>query len=110
MSMFETDHVDAEAAACRAKGAAGEPFGGVFAEPPLSSEKRERLRGGIFSPPAALKLLNSHYLIGKSEQDSGIFRIRDDGSLALSHCLTCLTYLQTNKRMQNRQTTKVRRA
>jgi hypothetical protein len=61
-----------------------EPFGGIFADPPLSSEKRERLRGGIFSPPAALKLLNSHYLIGKSEQDSGIFRIRDDGSLAFT--------------------------
>jgi hypothetical protein len=58
--------------------------GGLFAEPPLSSEKRERLRGGTFSPQQALLLLNSHYLIGKSEQVVAIFRIKDDGSLAFA--------------------------
>ena len=58
--------------------------GGLFAEPPLSSDKRDRLRGGIIGPQAALKLLNSHYLIGKSEQEVAIFRIRDDGELAFA--------------------------
>ena len=58
--------------------------GGIFNLPPLGSEKRDELRGGILSPGAALKLLNSHYLIGKSEHESGIFRIRDDGSLAFT--------------------------
>jgi Family of unknown function (DUF5906) len=57
---------------------------GLFAEPPFFSENRERLHGGIFSCTAALKLLNSHYLVGKSDQESGIFRIRDDGSLAFT--------------------------
>jgi hypothetical protein len=61
-----------------------EQSGGIFDLPPLPSKKRDRLRGGIFNPDAALKLLNSHYLIGKSEQESGIFRIRDDGSLAFT--------------------------
>jgi len=50
-----------------------EPFAGAF--------KRDRLRGG---PSEALKLLNSHYLIGRSGQESGIFRIGDDGSLAFT--------------------------
>jgi hypothetical protein len=60
-----------------------EEFGTVFSLPPLS-EKRERLRGGIYSPAEALKLLNSHYLIGKSEQEVAIFRINHDGSLAFA--------------------------
>jgi hypothetical protein len=61
-----------------------EQFGGVFDLPPLPSGKRERLRGGTYSDAAVLKLLNSHYLIGKSERESGIFRVRDDGSLAFT--------------------------
>ena len=31
-----------------------------------------------------LELLNSHYMIGKSEQEVAIFRIKDDGSLAFT--------------------------
>jgi hypothetical protein len=61
-----------------------EQLGGLFSQFLFPSGQRDRLRGGIFSPGAALKLLNSHYLIGKSEQESGIFRIRDDGSLAFT--------------------------
>ena len=35
-------------------------------------------------PDEALELLNSHYLIGKSDQEVAIFRIRDDGVLAFT--------------------------
>jgi Family of unknown function (DUF5906) len=87
MSMPETDHVNAGmegASAYHDTAAAAEYSDGAFSEPPLPSGERDRLRGGIFSPNAALRLLNSHYLIGKSEQESGIFRIRDDGSLAFT--------------------------
>jgi Family of unknown function (DUF5906) len=59
-----------------------EHTGGIFDLSP--SEKRDPLRGGVYSPAEALKLLNSHYLIGKSDQESGIFRIRDDGSLSFT--------------------------
>ncbi len=61
-----------------------EQSGGAFNLPPLPSEKRDRLHGGVFGAGEALNLLNSHYLIGKSEQESGIFRIRNDGSLAFT--------------------------
>lgn len=61
-----------------------EPYGGVFGDHSSFLGDRERLRGGVFSPNEALRLLNSHYLIGKSEQESGIFRIKGDGSLAFT--------------------------
>ena len=51
---------------------------------PSLHENRDRLHGGTFSSAAALKLLNSHYLVGKSAQESSIFRIRDDGELAFA--------------------------
>lgn len=44
--------------------------------------KRKPLRGGVYSASEALELLNSHYLIGKSEQEVATFRIRNDGLLA----------------------------
>ena len=44
--------------------------------------KRKPLRGGVNSASEALELLNSHYLIGKSEQEVATFRIRNDGLLA----------------------------
>ncbi len=47
-------------------------------------EKRKPLKGGTYSPDETLKLLNSHYLIGKTEQEIAIFRIKDDGSLAFT--------------------------
>jgi Family of unknown function (DUF5906) len=82
------DHADRDDAGHTPEGFAtstsAEPSGGVFNLPPLPSKNRDRLRGGIFGAVEALKLLNSHYLIGKSEQESGIFRIRDDGSLAFT--------------------------
>jgi len=61
---------------------ATEQIGGLFDEPSSPPGKRDRLRGGTLGLGEALKLLNSHYFIGKSDQESGIFRIRDDGSLA----------------------------
>jgi hypothetical protein len=56
----------------------------LFDEPLSPPGTRDRLRGGIFGPSEALRLLNSHYLVGKSDQESGIFRIRDDGSLVFT--------------------------
>jgi len=53
-------------------------------QPPSPPEKRTSLHGGVYSPDEALELLNSHYLIGKSEQEVAIFRIKDDGSLAFA--------------------------
>lgn len=61
-----------------------EQLGGLFDEPQSPPGKRDRLHGGILSPNEALKLLNSHYLIGKSEQEVAIFRINNDGSLAFA--------------------------
>lgn len=52
---------------------------GLTALPP---QQRKPLHGGIYGPDEVLKLLNSHYMIGKSEQEVAIFRIKDDGSLA----------------------------
>ena len=47
--------------------------------------KRKSLKGGTYSRDEALELINSHYLIGKSEQEVSIFRIKDDGLLAFTH-------------------------
>ena len=44
--------------------------------------KRSQLHGGIYSEADAVALLNSHYFIGKSKQETAIFRINDDGSIA----------------------------
>ena len=52
---------------------------GLTALPP---QQRSPLRGGVYSPPDALKLINSHYFIGKNNQETAIFRINDDGSAA----------------------------
>lgn len=84
--MLENEQVDAgkEGAGDNGAKADAENTDGLFSQSPLPSGKRQPLRGGVYSPGAALKLLNSHYLIGKSEQESGIFRIRDDGSLAFT--------------------------
>src|SRR5262249_9724660 len=49
--------------------------------PALPPGKRNPLKGGTYSRDEALELLNSHYLIGKTEQEIGIFRIKHDGSL-----------------------------
>ena len=51
---------------------------------PLPPEKRRPLKGGTYSRDEALELINSHYLIGKSDQEIGIFRIRDDGTLTFT--------------------------
>jgi hypothetical protein len=52
--------------------------------PLLPPEKRKPLKGGKYSRDEALELLNSHYLIGKSDQEVGIFRIKTDGLLAFT--------------------------
>ena len=49
--------------------------------PPLPPEKRKPLKGGTYSRDEALELINSHYLIGKSDQEISILRIKDDGTL-----------------------------
>ena len=50
----------------------------------LPQQQRKPLRGGGYSEDEVLELLNSHYMIGKSEQEIAIFRIKDDGSLAFT--------------------------
>jgi len=47
---------------------------------PLLPQQRKPLRGGVYTPADALELLNSHFFIGKNDQETGIFRINDDGS------------------------------
>ncbi len=51
---------------------------------PLPPEKRKPLKGGTYSREEALELMNSHYLIGKSDQEVHIFRIKDDGTLTFT--------------------------
>jgi hypothetical protein len=46
-----------------------------------ATPKRSPLKGGMYKPQEAIDLLNSWYLIGATDDDVGIFRIRDDGSL-----------------------------
>ena len=53
----------------------------LTARPP---QQRKPLRGGVYTPNEVLELLNSHYMIGKSEQEVAVFRIKDDGSLAFT--------------------------
>ena len=43
-----------------------------------SSGQRLSLRGGEYSEAAALDLLNSHFMVGKSKEETAIFRINDD--------------------------------
>jgi hypothetical protein len=47
-------------------------------------ERRKRLLGGIYDSATALDLLNSHYMIGKSQQETAIFRITDDNRLVFA--------------------------
>jgi hypothetical protein len=66
--------------------------GGVIAWPgyptgptgATGAPKRKPLCGAVYGPQDAIDLLNSHYLIGKSEQEVAIFRIRDDGLLTFT--------------------------
>ena len=52
---------------------------GSSAPPP---QKRKPLRGGTYSQADAVALLNSHFFIGKNNQETGIFRINDDRTVA----------------------------
>jgi hypothetical protein len=79
--------------------AAGEPFGVSAVSAPIETglcaaqeaeklanalaipQQRKPLRGGVYTPADALKLINSHFFIGKNNQETGIFRINDDGSV-----------------------------
>ena len=56
----------------------------VPSHPVPPPEHRKPLRGGTYSPDEALELLNSHYLIGKTDQYVGIFRIEDSGLLVFT--------------------------
>lgn len=47
-----------------------------------SSGQRLSLRGGEYSEAAALDLLNSHFMVGKSMQETAIFRINDDETIS----------------------------
>jgi hypothetical protein len=51
---------------------------------PIPPHQRKPLQGGVYSQDEVLELLNSHYMIGKSEQEIAVFRIKDDGSLAFA--------------------------
>ncbi len=62
------------------------PLSGIPATVPetytLQSPKaRKPLRGGSYTPADALELLNSHFFVGKNNQETAIFRINDDGSV-----------------------------
>jgi hypothetical protein len=59
--------------------AAAKKVPGLTALPP---QQRKPLRGGVYTPADALKLINSHFFVGKNNQETAIFRINDDGSLA----------------------------
>jgi len=52
-------------------------------EAPAASPPRQRepLCGGVYNREDALALLNSHFFIGKNNQETGIFRINEDGSI-----------------------------
>jgi Family of unknown function (DUF5906) len=80
----KTGSDDAAAGAAMSASTGAPSTAGLFGEPPFSSGKRGRLLGGTFSSETALKLMNSHYLIGKSEQEVAIFRIKDDGELVFA--------------------------
>ena len=41
---------------------------------------RKPLCGGIYTPSEALELLNSHFFIGKNNQETAVFRVNSDGS------------------------------
>jgi hypothetical protein len=47
----------------------------------LPALRRSPLLGGKYSEQDALTVLNSHYFIGKSSQETAIFRINDDGTV-----------------------------
>jgi hypothetical protein len=53
----------------------------VTGVPALPPQQRGPLRGGVYTPEVALKLINSHFFIGKNNQETGIFRINNDGSV-----------------------------
>ena len=50
----------------------------------LPSVWRSPLLGGKYAADDALRVLNSHYFIGKSNQETAIFRINDDGTIAFT--------------------------
>jgi hypothetical protein len=50
----------------------------------LPPQQRKPLHGSIYSQNEVLELLNSYYMIGKSETEVAVFRIQDDGSLAFT--------------------------
>ena len=47
----------------------------------LPPQQRKPLRGGVYPSREALALLNSYFFIGKNDQETGIFRINDTGSV-----------------------------
>jgi hypothetical protein len=47
-----------------------------------SSSQRQPLQGGEFSDTVALDLLNSHFMVGKSKNETAIFQINDDGTIS----------------------------
>src|SRR5581483_1166892 len=47
-----------------------------------TSPARPLLQGGVYSEADALNLLNAHFLVGKSKQETAIFRINDDETIS----------------------------
>jgi hypothetical protein len=56
----------------------------VLRPPPIPPAQRKPLQGGDYSRDEALELLNSHYLIGKTDQYVAVFRIEHGGSLVFT--------------------------
>jgi len=46
--------------------------------------QRKPLHGGVYGPDEALELLNSHYLVGRTDQYVGIFRMEETGALVFT--------------------------
>ena len=46
----------------------------------LPPSQRKPLKGGRYRPAEALQLMNSHYFVGTTDRETGIFRIKDNGS------------------------------
>ena len=47
-----------------------------------SSGQRPTLQGGEYSEADALELLNAHFMVGESKQETAIFRINNDGTIS----------------------------
>src|SRR5262245_48185788 len=45
-----------------------------------SPQSRQPLRGGLYTPADALRLLNSHYFVGQTSYETSVYRLNEDGT------------------------------